>query len=363
MESSLRSMNNLLERLHASFFFYLLPHPGWFHKIGAYLPAAILLGAGMTFRGLGLWVDAGWRAVNVGSAKEIRWGRRDRQVHIASFIIVFCLATSWSVYRLRRYIAIVSEEPRWKPCIMYSPLMPIPLIQADISTGRISYSCAAISVLAPLVLSRLVTAFAKTRDTSVESVCQTLRSTVLTTGAITRIISGALITALAMINFTQAVFFGLMLFFAIEFGTWWAITCAQASSNSGQSRRSSTSKLFAITVVVAAGYWRPRALIPAIVALLLTTTAKLGSTGSSTLTSRSSFEIYASVTLIQLIREYGFDFFSHLVAFVLDTTPESRWDLQRLLFQESALFGNRFMAEWLCVVQGLQLVGIVILYI
>jgi hypothetical protein len=107
-------MNNLLERLHASFFFYLLPHPGWFHKIGAYLPAAILLGAGMTFRGLGLWVDAGWEAVKIGSSQAIQWRRRDRQVHIAAFIIASCLSVSWFVYRLRRYIATVGAQKKMK---------------------------------------------------------------------------------------------------------------------------------------------------------------------------------------------------------------------------------------------------------
>lgn len=51
LESSLRSLNNLLERLHASYFFYLLPRPGKFIPVGHYLPAAILLGASVTIGG------------------------------------------------------------------------------------------------------------------------------------------------------------------------------------------------------------------------------------------------------------------------------------------------------------------------
>ncbi|WVR06746.1 hypothetical protein IAU60_003781 [Kwoniella sp. DSM 27419] len=51
LESTLRSMNNLLERLHASYFFYLIPRPGQFIPVGHYLPAAVLLGASLTLGG------------------------------------------------------------------------------------------------------------------------------------------------------------------------------------------------------------------------------------------------------------------------------------------------------------------------
>ncbi len=51
LESSLRSLNNLLERLHASYFFYLLPRPGKFIPVGHYLPAAVLLGASISIAG------------------------------------------------------------------------------------------------------------------------------------------------------------------------------------------------------------------------------------------------------------------------------------------------------------------------
>ena len=51
IESTLRSFNNLLERLHASYFFYLAPMPHYFIPVGHYLPAAILLGASITIGG------------------------------------------------------------------------------------------------------------------------------------------------------------------------------------------------------------------------------------------------------------------------------------------------------------------------
>lgn len=60
IESTLRTSNNLLERLHASFFFYILTTPGTFMKIGTFLPSAVLVGVAMIFWGLRQWVDAGW---------------------------------------------------------------------------------------------------------------------------------------------------------------------------------------------------------------------------------------------------------------------------------------------------------------
>lgn len=47
MESTFRSLNNLLEHLHQSFFFYLLPTPERYISIGSYLPPALLLTVGL----------------------------------------------------------------------------------------------------------------------------------------------------------------------------------------------------------------------------------------------------------------------------------------------------------------------------
>jgi len=89
IESTLRTMNNLLERLHASFFFYILKEPTWFLKIGLYLPSAILVSVAMMFHGLSIWVDAGWIKDDAAKQDEKRvevqpttpqWKRRQRPV-------------------------------------------------------------------------------------------------------------------------------------------------------------------------------------------------------------------------------------------------------------------------------------------
>ncbi|KAH7889395.1 Gaa1-like protein [Phlebopus sp. FC_14] len=63
LESTLRTMNNLLERLHASFFFYILTSPDTFMKIGMFLPSVVLIAVAMMFWGLRNWVEAGWAIV------------------------------------------------------------------------------------------------------------------------------------------------------------------------------------------------------------------------------------------------------------------------------------------------------------
>ncbi|KAF3908580.1 hypothetical protein ABW21_db0208822 [Orbilia brochopaga] len=57
VESVFRSLNNLLEHFHQSFFFYLLMAPKRFVSIGTYLPSAMLLAVGLTLTAIRLWID------------------------------------------------------------------------------------------------------------------------------------------------------------------------------------------------------------------------------------------------------------------------------------------------------------------
>lgn len=59
VESLFRSLNNLLEHLHQSFFFYLLLHSKRFVSIGTYLPSAMLIALNFSITALALWVKSG----------------------------------------------------------------------------------------------------------------------------------------------------------------------------------------------------------------------------------------------------------------------------------------------------------------
>ncbi|ORY77698.1 Gaa1-like protein [Protomyces lactucae-debilis] len=55
-ESIFRSLNNILEHLHASFFFYMLINTHRFVSIGTYLPSAMLIAIAFTLAGLSLYL-------------------------------------------------------------------------------------------------------------------------------------------------------------------------------------------------------------------------------------------------------------------------------------------------------------------
>lgn len=59
VEGTFRSLNNLLEHLHQSFFFYLLMHRDRFVSIGTYLPSAMLIAANFTIISISLWLKSG----------------------------------------------------------------------------------------------------------------------------------------------------------------------------------------------------------------------------------------------------------------------------------------------------------------
>lgn len=71
VEGSFRSLNNLLEHLHQSFFFYLLMQRDRFVSIGTYLPSAMLLAANFSIMAIFLWVKSG-QLSQVPNRDEIR---------------------------------------------------------------------------------------------------------------------------------------------------------------------------------------------------------------------------------------------------------------------------------------------------
>ncbi|RAL09652.1 GPI-anchor transamidase subunit GAA1 [Aspergillus homomorphus CBS 101889] len=62
IEGLCRSLNNLLEHLHQSFFFYLLMQTNRFVSIGTYLPSAMLIAVNFTIMAIALWLRTGYYA-------------------------------------------------------------------------------------------------------------------------------------------------------------------------------------------------------------------------------------------------------------------------------------------------------------
>ncbi|KAI9773458.1 MAG: Glycosyl phosphatidyl inositol protein transamidase complex subunit [Geoglossum simile] len=88
VESLFRSLNNLLEHFHQSFFFYLLMQANRFVSIGTYLPSAMLIVVNFTITAMSLWVQSGRPNISTkpptspkGSSKKIVGGvKKDRVI-------------------------------------------------------------------------------------------------------------------------------------------------------------------------------------------------------------------------------------------------------------------------------------------
>lgn len=70
VEGMCRSLNNLLEKLHQSFFFYLLVHKHRFVSIGTYLPSAMLVALNYTIMAIALWIKSGYREADSTVVKD-----------------------------------------------------------------------------------------------------------------------------------------------------------------------------------------------------------------------------------------------------------------------------------------------------
>lgn len=77
----MRTMNNLLERLHASFFFYIFSAPSQFLQLPDYLPPPIIISIAMSFGGMALYVWTGWeRTKNEKAGTLGEWRMRYRPI-------------------------------------------------------------------------------------------------------------------------------------------------------------------------------------------------------------------------------------------------------------------------------------------
>lgn len=124
-------MNNLLERLHASFFFYIMTGPQRFLKIGFFLPSAILISVAMMFHGLSTWVNAAWineetiseptekeNSLSSSTPPSIKWRSRRRPVisvlgimistHFLGSLLFWTITRSWFMEKYEVSLLLLS---------------------------------------------------------------------------------------------------------------------------------------------------------------------------------------------------------------------------------------------------------------
>ncbi|EJD02421.1 Gaa1-like protein [Fomitiporia mediterranea MF3/22] len=185
VESTLRTMNNLLERLHASFYFYILTTPRTFLKIGHYLPSVILISVATMFTGLRTWVNAGWRREatekkSVGDSDD-EWIQRRRPV-LNSLLVM--LAT----HAIGAIIFLIS----WKGWLFSEGFFNFTLTPTHVGA----------TVVKLFVLSNLCAWLSYRMESSSKSIDVTPPSEILQ--ALTLCITSTLISVMSLLNFSLA---------------------------------------------------------------------------------------------------------------------------------------------------------------
>ncbi|KAI9316456.1 Gaa1-like protein [Dichotomocladium elegans] len=119
IESTFRSLNNLLEHFHQSFFFYLLLKPGRFVSIGEYMPPVILLTCSLVFQSLALYYitpkSSGTAKIQKSTSTDIPPAYSIRGVHVsfAFFVMVITHLAGLGIFYIMQYQragAVVEQE-------------------------------------------------------------------------------------------------------------------------------------------------------------------------------------------------------------------------------------------------------------
>lgn len=107
VESTVRSLSNLLEHLHQSFFFYLLSGIHRYTSIGLYMPPVIILGVSFIFQALSLWGESSDLSLEVEAITQgkdvpvtLPYSRRRRSFKAPATIIGMSVVAGLASFKL-----------------------------------------------------------------------------------------------------------------------------------------------------------------------------------------------------------------------------------------------------------------------
>lgn len=214
VESLFRSVNNLLEHLHQSFFFYLLMHSQRFVSIGTYLPSAMLIAVNFTITSILLWVLSGQSAetspkpASPGSEKKpvmtlIKEGDDVALVPTASLAVVerdmfLPMAAVFASHVLGLFPLYLFNQLPGQVCTLITFEACTPTDFSQTSQGLIAAFMAS-AIVAPALI-----AFAYARLLHLSAQAFTLIH------CFSLLLLGAALSTLATLNFSQALFIGLL---------------------------------------------------------------------------------------------------------------------------------------------------------
>ncbi|RKO89541.1 Gaa1-like protein, partial [Blyttiomyces helicus] len=124
LESTLRSLNNLLERLHHAYWFYIMPTSDSYIPISKYIPPVLLLAATLVLKSISLWWETGNLTLEYPIAPKRVPGtkymareeaassftRRVRPIYLPIVTLVGCAMGGWALYRLAPSVGYLMAE-------------------------------------------------------------------------------------------------------------------------------------------------------------------------------------------------------------------------------------------------------------
>ncbi|KAF9586541.1 Glycosyl phosphatidyl inositol protein transamidase complex subunit [Lunasporangiospora selenospora] len=145
VESTVRSLNNLLEHFHQSFFFYLLSAVDRYTSIGLYMPPVIILGVSFIFQALSLWGQSGDLPLELESITKgenvpigLPYLRRKRNIRVPATIVGMSFVVGLaSFYLITTDFGFVGETPLIK--LISSLGVSIMLVFTGVSSAHVRH--------------------------------------------------------------------------------------------------------------------------------------------------------------------------------------------------------------------------------
>ena len=217
VESVCRSLNNLLEKLHQSFFFYLLMQSNRFVSIGTYLPSAMAVAAAYTVMAIYLWIMSGYQVAAVPN-KAPEAPKADGDVKKETIETTESAASTEkpnpTTTQAIKFVAI--ERDLTMPITILTALHLTSLFPVLV-LARIHYSAlletfalmVILSLFIPFGLATLLVDLPKT-NTKISIFTQLAPEQYVAVKSLSLLVLGLFLTVLATLNFSLSMFLGIL---------------------------------------------------------------------------------------------------------------------------------------------------------
>lgn len=219
VESICRSLNNLLEHLHQSFFFYLLMQSNRFVSIGTYLPSAMAIAAGFTIMAIHLWARSGYEQPTAKSTTISKTARKAINVEDKSEEEIVALleqdkarrsaspTSTTSPKQVERHLGlpvaftVIVHALSLVPLNLATTLRAVAIPQAFFAVG-------AGTLLAPIIIAGALPEMPN--NVSLPAFAAPTNNQYILIRSINLLLLGLLLTVLATLNFSLSMILGLL---------------------------------------------------------------------------------------------------------------------------------------------------------